>query len=48
MKNDELVDLYLEKLRLLTLECLEGKEILSVMDALKKAMILLEGEMSGY
>lgn len=48
MKNEELLKLYLEKLRLLTLESLEEKEVLSVMEALKQAMIRLEGEMSGY
>jgi hypothetical protein len=48
MENEELLKLYLEKLRLLTLESLERKEALSVMDTLKQAMIRLEGEMSGY
>jgi len=48
MENEELLKLYLEKLRLLTLDKLEEKEIKSVLEALKKAMIVLEGEMSGY
>jgi hypothetical protein len=41
-------ELYLEKLRLLTLESLERKEVLTVMEALKEALIKLEGEMTGY
>ncbi len=48
MNNEELLKLYLEKLRQLTVESLDKKEILSVMDALKEALIILEGEMSGY
>jgi len=48
MENEELLKLYLEKLHLLTLESLERKEKLSVLEALKQAMIILEGEMSGY
>jgi hypothetical protein len=48
MKNEELLKLYLEKLRLLALESLETKETSSVMDALKKAIVRLEGELSGY
>ena len=48
MENEELLKLYLEKLRLLTLESLERKEKLSVMEALKLSMIFLEGEFTGY
>ena len=48
MKNEELLKLYLEKLRLLTLESLEVKEESTVLEALKQALIILEGEMSGY
>ena len=48
MEREELLKLYLEKLRLLTLESLDEKEALSVIDALKQALLFLEGEMSGY
>ena len=48
MENEALLQLYLEKLRLLTLESLERKDKLSVLEALKQGMIVLEGEMSGY
>lgn len=48
MNNEELLNLYLEKLRLLTLETLEEKEKLTVMEALKKSLIYIEGEMKGY
>lgn len=48
MENNELLKLYLEKLRLLSLDALEQKETISVLEALKKAIIILEGEMSGY
>ena len=48
MENEALLKLYLEKLRLLTLESLEEKKVESVLDALKQAMLRLEGEMSGY
>jgi hypothetical protein len=48
MNKEELLKLYLEKLRLLTLESLERKEVLTVMEALKEALIKLEGEMTGY
>jgi len=47
MDQKELLDLYLEKLRVLCNEKLEEKEI-SVMDALKESIIILEGEMQGY
>ncbi|CAA6800217.1 MAG: Unknown protein [uncultured Sulfurovum sp.] len=48
MNNDELLNLYLEKLRQLAKESLEDKKALSVMEALKQSMIFLEGEMTGY
>ncbi|CAA6808638.1 MAG: Unknown protein [uncultured Sulfurovum sp.] len=48
MNNEELLNLYLEKLRLLTLESLNEQKNLSVMEALKKSMVFLEGELTGY
>lgn len=48
MEKEELLNLYLEKLRLLSKASIEEKETLSVMDALKRSMIFLEGEMNGY
>lgn len=48
MDSEELLNLYLEKLRLLAKTSLEEKETLSVMEALKKSIIRLEGEMTGY
>ncbi len=48
MNTDELLNLYLEKLRLLTEERLEEEEKITVMEALKKAIIFLEGELTGY
>ena len=47
MNNEELLNLYLEKLRQLTLENLDQKEM-SVLEALKKSITFLEGEMTGY
>lgn len=47
MNKDELLDLYLEKLRRLCQEKLE-EENLSVIEALKASIIYLEGEMQGY
>ena len=47
MNQEELLDLYLEKLRVLCKEKLEEKEI-SVIEALKESIIYLEGEMQGY
>jgi len=47
MDQKELLDLYLEKLRVLCNEKLEEREI-SVMEALKESIIILEGEMQGY
>jgi len=47
MENEELLNLYLEKLRLLSLEYLDEKNI-SVIEALKLSIHYLEGEMQGY
>ena len=47
MDNEALLALYLEKLRLYASENLE-KENTSVIEALKQALIFLEGEMQGY
>lgn len=47
MNQNELLDLYLEKLRLLSLEKLEDNK-LSVIEALKESILYLEGEMQGY
>lgn len=47
MNKDELLDLYLEKLRSLCKEKLE-EENLSVIEALKASINYLEGEMQGY
>ena len=48
MNKEELLNRYLEKLRLLTLEQLTSSPNLSVIEALKKSLIYLEGELSGY
>lgn len=48
MSQQELLNLYLEKLRLLALEKLEHNRDLSTIEALKEALIFLEGEMQGY
>lgn len=47
MDKEELLSLYLEKLRILTLEKL-NEENITVMEALKKSLLYLEGEMQGY
>jgi hypothetical protein len=47
MNQEELLDLYLEKLRALCKEKLEESN-LSVIEALKESIIYLEGEMQGY
>ena len=47
MQQEELLNLYLEKLRVLCTEKLEEKN-LSVIEVLKESIILLEGEMQGY
>ena len=48
MNKEELLNLYLEKLRLLTIEQLDSSPNLSVIKALKQSLIYLEGELSGY
>ena len=47
MNNEELLNLYLEKLRKLCLEKMNEKDI-SVLNALKESIQYIEGEMSGY
>ena len=47
MNQEELLDLYLEKLRVLALEKIEENN-LSIIDALKASIVYLEGEMQGY
>ena len=48
MNKEELLNLYLKKLYLLSLEALEEEENLTVMESIKKSLIFLEGEFSGY
>jgi len=52
MDNEALLNLYLEKLRLYTLEKLEAQNVtvqdITVIEALKASLIFLEGEMTGY
>jgi len=47
MNEEELLNLYLEKLRILALEHLSQEDI-SVVDALKASLTYIEGEMKGY
>ena len=47
MNQEELLNLYLEKLRVLSLEKLKDNK-LSVIEALKESIVYLEGEMQGY
>lgn len=47
MDQEELLELYLEKLRALCKEKLEESNI-SVIEALKESIVYLEGEMQGY
>lgn len=47
MNQEELLNLYLEKLCLLSMQKFAEKE-LSVMEALKESIVCLEGEMQGY
>lgn len=47
MHKEELLSLYLEKLRLYTLEKMVDKNV-NVLEALKASLVYLEGEMSGY
>jgi len=47
MNQEELLHLYLEKLRVLCTQKLEEKDV-TVMEALKESILYLEGEMQGY
>ena len=47
MNNEELLNFYLEKLRQISLEKLNEKDS-TVLEALKEAIIFIEGEMTGY
>ncbi|WP_309497136.1 hypothetical protein [Sulfurovum sp.] len=47
MNHEALLDLYLEKLRVLSLEKLQDNKV-SVIEALKESLVYLEGEMQGY
>jgi len=47
MNQEELLNLYLEKLRVLCTQKLEEKNI-SIIEALKESVVFLEGEMQGY
>ena len=47
MNNQELLNLYLEKLRILCMEKMHETDI-SVLNALKESIQYIEGEMSGY
>ncbi len=47
MNQEALLDLYLEKLRLLCIEKLKDKDT-SIIEALKASILYLEGEMTGY
>jgi hypothetical protein len=48
MNQEELLSLYLNRLGLLAEENLHEDSSISVIEALKKAIISLEGEMQGY
>ena len=47
MDKEELLLLYLERLRILTLEKL-NEENITVIEALKTSLLYIEGEMQGY
>ncbi len=47
MNNNELLDIYLERLKTLSLERLDDNNI-SVIEELKASLNYLEGEMKGY
>ncbi|CAA6824036.1 MAG: Unknown protein [uncultured Sulfurovum sp.] len=47
MDKEELLNLYLEKLRLYVLEKLENDDI-SVLEAMKESLTFIEGELTGY
>jgi len=48
MNNEALLKLYLERLAPMARELLEEDKRLTALEALKKAIIFLEGEMKGY
>lgn len=48
MNNEALLKLYLERLAPMARELLEEDKHLTALEALKKAIIFLEGEMKGY
>lgn len=47
MNQEELLNLYLEKLRMISIEKIK-EDKLSVIEALKESIVFLEGEMQGY
>lgn len=47
MNQEELLNLYLEKLRVICTQKLEEKNI-TVIEALKESLVYIEGEMRGY
>jgi hypothetical protein len=47
MNQDELLELYLEKLRVLCKEKLDERNM-SVIEALKESILFIEGEMQEY
>jgi len=47
MNKEELLELYLEKLRQYALEKLSHEDI-SILESVKQSLIFLEGELSGY
>ena len=47
MNNEELLNIYLERLKTLSLERLEDQKV-SVIEVLKASLNYLEGEMKGY
>lgn len=48
MDKEELLRLYIQKLQSKTLDIMEDKEEISVVEALKIALEYIEGEMQGY
>lgn len=47
MNQEELLDLYIQRLRILCLEKIQHEKC-SVIEALKASILFLEGEMQGY
>lgn len=47
MNQEELLNFYLEKLRVLCIEKMAEQDV-SVIEALKASILYLEGEMQGY